>query len=243
MTKSFGQNLSYLIVGNGLLANHLKFYFQSQNIRIQTWNRKEHSVQQLIEFHKNSNYTLLCIKDSAIEEFILSHQLDPSRCIHFSGSVLIANTLQFHPLMTFSKNLFSIDFYSKFSFVGIKGQPKLQDIFPFLQNPYFEIEPDQKAFYHALCVLSGNFTNLLWKKAFEDFDKLQIPADAVIPYLEQIFTNIKLNHLSSLTGPIARKDIATLRKNLESLSNDPYHDVYKSFVKAYDPKLFQEINI
>lgn len=237
------QNFSYLIVGNGQLASHLKFYFQSQNIRIQTWNRREHSVQQLTELHANTTYTLLCIKDTAIQEFIQTHHLKSNRCIHFSGSLIMPETLQFHPLMTFSKNLFPIDFYSRFSFIGVKGQKTLQDVFPFLKNTYYEIEPHQKAFYHALCVLSGNFTNMLWKKAFEDFSKLQIPAEAVTPYLEQVFTNIKINHLSSLTGPIARKDTETLKKNLQSLSGDPYLDVYKSFVKAYDPQLYQEIDI
>jgi predicted short-subunit dehydrogenase-like oxidoreductase (DUF2520 family) len=172
-----------------------------------------------------------------------THNLKKERCVHFSGALDIPGTLQFHPLMTFTKELMTLDSYSKFSFIGVRGQPKLQDVFPFLTNPYYEIEPSAKAKYHALCVLSGNFSHLLWHKALADFKSMNIPTSAVLPYMTQIFENIKKVDNNTLTGPLVRRDIDTIQKNLESLSRDPYYDVYKSFVTAYDPKLIQEINL
>lgn len=241
--ESKNLSLSYLIVGQGRLANHFKFFFQSNNIRIHSWHYKTQDSQALKNFHDTTAYTLLCIPDSQIESFIHSNDLNKAKCVHFSGALHIPGTIQFHPLMTFSKELMALDSYSKFAYIGIKGQPKLQDIFPFLTNPYFEIDSSSKAKYHALCVLSGNFTHLLWQKALSDFKSMNVPASAVLPYMTQIFENIKKVENNTLTGPLVRRDINTIQKNLDSLSQDPYFDVYKSFVNAYDPKLIQEINL
>lgn len=234
---------SYLIIGQGRLATHLKFFFQSNNIRVLNWHYKSHNLSQLSELHNSTAYTLLCIPDSKIENFITDNNLEKEKCVHFSGALNIPGTLQFHPLMTFSKDLVPLDFYSKFSYVGIRGQLSLKAVFPFLTNPYFEIEASQKAKYHALCVLAGNFTNLLWQKALTDFKAMNVPATAVLPYMTQIFDNIKKVETNTLTGPLARRDVNTIQKNLDSLSQDPYFEVYKSFVNAYDPQLIQEINL
>ncbi len=236
-------NKTYLIVGNGKLAKHLRFFLQSQNIRVQTWARKTHTPQQLQDLYKTLDYTLICISDSALPTFITENSLALEKCIHFSGALHVPGALSYHPLMTFSDNLYPLDFYTTIPLVGIKGQPQVINVLPFSNNPYYEIEADQKGLYHALCVLGGNFTNLLWSKVFKEFESLHIPAQALYPYMDQILENVKLNAQKSLTGPLARRDIGTIQAHLDKLKEDPYFDVYKSFVKAYDPTLFQELNI
>jgi predicted short-subunit dehydrogenase-like oxidoreductase (DUF2520 family) len=114
-------------------------------------------------------------------------------------------------------------------------QKKFPEVFPQLENPHFEIETSKKPLYHSLCVMSGNFTTLLWNKVFESFkEKLDLPPEVLIPYMQKITENLK-DHLTKnlstpLSGPLQRKDIKTIQSNLDALKEDDYLEVYKSFV-------------
>jgi predicted short-subunit dehydrogenase-like oxidoreductase (DUF2520 family) len=90
-----------------------------------------------------------------------------------------------------------------------------------------------KSLYHSLCVLSGNFTTMLWQKAFSDFDeKLELDDNLLIPYMEQTFENLRTDRTNALTGPLARKDKATVERNLQALEGDLYQNVYRSFAST-----------
>lgn len=231
---------NYLLIGNGKLSRHLDYYLKSQNIFIKNWARKTHTKEELTALINKSDYILLAISDSQISSFIKEHSLKGKKVIHFSGALTIPETDSLHPLMTFNEQLYSIDFYKKIPFVGIKGQPTLKDIFPTLENPYAEIENKFKPLYHALCVMANNFTTVLWQKVYEEFQNLSLPTDILEPYLEATLKNIKSNPQTALTGPLARRDLVTLAKNLESLKNDSFHDVYKSFVLTKIPNFTPE---
>ncbi len=240
---------SYLLIGNGRLAHHLRLYLQSQNIRVSNWNRKENSPEDFQKLAQQNHFLLLAIKDSAIESFISEHShIDKNRWIHFSGSLSLPQISSLHPLMTFTEKIYSIEFYQKIPFISEKQKTKFLDIFPQLENPNFEIASHQKALYHSLCVMSGNFTTLLWNKVSESFKKeLQLPPDILIPYLQKISENL-IDHFSHnlslpLSGPLHRKDIPTILANLDALKNDNYLNIYKSFVKATDSQISKELNI
>jgi predicted short-subunit dehydrogenase-like oxidoreductase (DUF2520 family) len=143
-----------------------------------------------------------------------------------------------HPLMSFAKEqTYSLETYAKIPFVLESGRKTFEEILPGLHNPHFTIEGAQKTLYHALCVMSGNFTTLLWQKAFLDFEsKLGLQREILLPYLDQITANLKSDLQSALTGPIARGDNSTIRKHLETLGPDPYAGVYRAIVKAFNEK-------
>lgn len=242
-------NYSYLLIGNGRLAHHLRLYLQSQNIRVSNWNRKENSQEDFERLASQSHFLLLAIKDAAIESFILDHpSIDKSRWIHFSGSLGLPQIASLHPLMTFTEKLYAIDFYKRVPFISEKEKLNFNNVFPQLENPSYEIESNQKAFYHSLCVMSGNFTTLLWNKVSESFKtELNLPPDILIPYLQKITENL-IDHFSHnlslpLSGPLHRKDIQTILANLNALKNDSYLNIYKSFVKATDSQISKELNI
>jgi predicted short-subunit dehydrogenase-like oxidoreductase (DUF2520 family) len=119
----------------------------------------------------------------------------------------------------------------------IDTRMNLDEILPGLSNPSFALDPAQKTIYHALCVMSGNFTTMLWEKAFAEFDaKLGLPREALLPYLGQICGNLAegVNGKSVLTGPLVRNDLGTIAKHVQALEGDPFQDVYESFVAAYE---------
>jgi predicted short-subunit dehydrogenase-like oxidoreductase (DUF2520 family) len=158
--------------------------------------------------------------------------------IHFSGALEVPGLHGAHPLMTFGHDLYSNDFYARIPFV-VTGRTSLQDFLPDFPNPSFQILPEQKPYYHALCVLGGNFTTLLQQRMLQGFAELGLPTSAAQPYIDKITKNVFAAPAAALTGPLARKDFLTIRKNLKSLAGDPYARIYEAFVSLVFPE-YQE---
>lgn len=223
-------NQKYGIIGNGRMAKHLRYYFSLLNIPCVQWSRSqsEEELQQLIH---NSTHILVLISDDAIIPFIDAHpELATKTLVHFSGSLVTDKALGVHPLMTFSNELYDLNTYASFPFVCEEGVD-FNMLFPALQNPYFSVKKEHKAYYHSLCVMCGNFTTILWSEIFESFkNKLGMPKEILFPFMVQIFKNLQRNHKTALTGPVSRKDKKTIVSNLEALSRSPYQDLYYGFL-------------
>ena len=234
------------IVGDGRVALHMKYYWTQQGLRISQWSRRRElggggSPKETLT---GCSSVFVALKDSVIEEWILNHQagLPGVRFFHFSGSLQTPLALGLHPLSTFGTKLYSLEEYRALPFVCEKGCPSIAAILPGLNNPQFEIRPEDKPFYHALCVLSGNFTVLLWQKIFSEFEvRLGIPASVARPYLGRITKNLTDEWKSALTGPIQRSDVQTLRGNLEALSGDEYSSIFRSFVETFVPQFKESL--
>jgi hypothetical protein len=84
-----------------------------------------------------------------------------------------------------------------------------------------------------MCVLSGNFTTLLWQKMLSELDQWNLPSDIALPCAQKTIEMVFRNPDEALSGPFIRGDLETQKKNLAALSGDPYHDVYRAFQQAY----------
>lgn len=223
----------YGIVGNGRVAKHFINYFSLLNLPFIQWKRgDEKSVEEALD---GCTVILLLISDGVIKHFIGEHpQLSEKILVHFSGSLSVPGILSFHPLISFTKDLYDLETYKRIPVIYEKGNGKFLDIFPNLPNPRFELDSKDKKLYHALCVLAGNFTTILWQKMFSEFEnRFDIKREMIFPYMERIFKNLQGNSADALTGPLVRKDVATIRENVDALEGDPFQDVYKAFLKAY----------
>lgn len=219
------------IVGNGRMASHFVRYLELSGIPLKQWSRSKNSSEDPVETLKDCRVVFLLIKDDSISEFLKKHpQLKTMNPVHFSGSLFLEDIPSIHPLMTFSKEMYTLEKYRAIPFIHEKGKVSLQDLIPELPNPSRAINSGEKPLYHSLCVLSGNFTTMLWQKAFKDFqDKLELDPHLLIPYMEQTFENLKTNWADALTGPLARRDEETIKKNMNALEGDLYREVYRSF--------------
>jgi len=232
--------MQYLIIGSGRTARHFVHYFQLLGLPFELWNRHETQTQFQLSL-KKATHVLLLISDSAIESFFREHLSQfPGKVVHFSGSLEIPGVHSAHPLMTFAQELYSLEDYQVIPFVSTSPLA-FQDLLPGLANPAFKIKPEQKAFYHALCVLSGNFTTLLWQKMNSGMKDLGLPEGVHLPYMKQIFKNLEQNPSGALTGPLARKDLKTVLANDKSLTGDPIQNIYRAFVKTYFPEAIDQI--
>jgi predicted short-subunit dehydrogenase-like oxidoreductase (DUF2520 family) len=220
----------YLIIGNGRVARHFRHYFSLLNIPVSVWHRPE-SLARLKELSRAATHILVLVSDQAIEPFIAEHLQGVSAAkIHFSGALVSELAQGAHPLMTFNKSLYTLEKYQSIPFIVDTAETVL----PGLPNRHFYLPPEMKAKYHALCVLSGNLSCLLWQKFFDTLvSDFHLPAEAGHAYLRQQTENLLEDYASALTGPLARGDQATIQKNLVALEGDPFRRIYQSFVEAY----------
>jgi len=223
-----------LFVGNGRLARHLKYYFTLLHLPFFSWHRNK-PLALLYEQAKYSSIILLLINDQAIESFISKHLLwTKVALIHCSGSLASSKAFGAHPLMTFGEDLYTEEIYRTIPFIIDDTAPPWHELFPGLPNTHFRINNSCKAKYHALCVLSGNFSCMLWQKLFQHFEtELNLPASVAHPFLIRQMQNLLKNYTTSLTGPLMRQDKITIAENLRALAGDPFQTVYQSFVDCY----------
>ncbi len=233
----------FLLIGNGRVATHFCHYFSLLSLSFDHWHRKV-SLTQLHQHLEKTTHILLLIHDDAIEEFITTHLSSSSAtCIHFSGSLSTEKAFGAHPLMTFNDALYDLHHYTSIPFVVDDHAPDFADLLPGLPNPSARLPTALKAKYHAFCVLSGNFSCLLWQQFFSHLEKnFQIPADIAHPYLLQLTRNLITNSATAFTGPLQRRDKKTIQKNLAALKDDPAQLIYQQFIDYYDALLSPNFN-
>ena len=244
------REIRYALLGAGRAAAHFAHYLDHLGIPYRRWNRvksdESQSLLTLQEILSGATHAVLLVSDSAIESSALqarklqeeSFPQQRTTWIHFSGSLTTSLAWGCHPLMSFTQDrLYDPETYRSMSFIVDRDAPAFGELLPGLLNPHFRLDPAKKALYHALCVLSGNFTALLWGKFFDDLEnRLLIPKKAALPYLQTVSENLRRNPSAALTGPLVRGDQETLERNHSALNGDPYQAVYDAFVRAYQEK-------
>lgn len=223
---------TYGLVGRGRLATHLDRYLELERQRVLRWHRG-FSCAPAVAL-AGADIVLLAIADDAVESFVAANpELCNRRLVHFSGARSFAGITGLHPLMTFGAEPYPIEVYRIIPFVAERGGASFAEIFPALGNPSAEIAVELKPLYHALCVLSGNLTTLLWSKAAADFEsRLGLPAELLRPFLRQTAANTLETGSAALTGPLDRGDRGTLELDLEGLGGDPFAPVLAAAIAA-----------
>lgn len=152
-------------------------------------------------------------------------------CIHFSGveNIDSLRTLakkgcaigSLHIMQTFpTKNIVEI----KYSTAAIEGEDKravkyLNQLCSKLKLKPIRISSAEKAFYHLAGVYSSNFLVGNLFNAFSFFSSRGIMPHQILRKTSQSAINnvFKLNPAKSLSGPVDRGDIYTIKKHLEAL--------------------------
>lgn len=225
---------AYLIIGNGRVSRHMQHYLSILKIPYTVWSRQD-SISALQQKLQHAERILILIRDTAIDEFIQAYLLTSNALrIHFSGSLVTPHAYSAHPLMTFANHFYDIETYKQIPFIVDSDAPSFNTLLPGFINPHATLNANLKAKYHALCVLSGNFSCLLWQAFFEKFQhELKLPLQFAQHYLVQQNQNILDDYQNALTGPLSRRDHVTIQKNLQALQGSPLQDLYRSFVDYY----------
>ena len=221
----------YLIIGNGKLAKNFSHVFTQKNISYNIWNRSQ-SIEALDQLVQNSATILLCISDSAIEEFYNTNLLDYTniQVIHFSGSLHFDGLLNFHPMNSFSEKLNDWESFNQIPFASFSEDHNLQDYIPELENPSFFIPLNQKANYHAFLAATGNLCQWIWEygQEFLNSKNLEISKAFQKQFLLSSLDNWMEKGKAGISGPISRKDSLSIKKNMDSLKGNSLYPVYES---------------
>lgn len=226
-----------LLIGSGRLAKHLAYWQQhqtnSRQIQLLQWDRSQ-STDTLSNYLQLKPLVWLAITDSSIASFYDKHLAGHNlRIVHFSGALHHPGILSAHPLMSFPEKLFETKFYSNIHFV-INGFQTLEEALPGFKNSFSVISEKDKAFYHALCVVAGNFPQILWNEVFREATDIKIPAAAFETYIQKVTENFIEQKSAALTGPLIRKDSSTIESNIASLQRNKFlQSIYMTFAKGY----------
>ena len=222
------------IVGDGRVARHFRHYFDLLGLSVCAWSRRA-TASSPPEALASCRTVLLLIRDAAIVPFIETWPaLQEKRLVHCSGSLVTPAAQGAHPLMTFGPTLYELADYRAIPFVLDVGGTPFSDLFPDLPNPSFMIPAAERPYYHALCVMAGNFSTILWVKLFDELhQRYGMPASAAHPYLARVAANVMADASHALTGPLTRGDAQAIAANLAAIEGDPFHAVYAAFSKVY----------
>jgi predicted short-subunit dehydrogenase-like oxidoreductase (DUF2520 family) len=223
------------LVGDGRVARHFVHYLTLLGLPVRTWSRRG-STAAPVDALASCGTVVHLNRDVEIAGFIDAWPaLRDKRLVHFSGSLVTPAAEGAHPLMTFGDELYDLDTYRSIPFILDSGGTPLDELLPGLPNPSFAIPANNRPYYHALCVMAGNFSTLLWQKLFDELQgRFGIPQSAAHPYLKQIAANLLTDSGRALTGPLTRGDAETIAANLNALEGDPFHGLYSAFVRVYE---------
>lgn len=214
--------MKIVIVGMGKLGSHLSHFFTLKNIK-HTCFDKSSDLTTL----KHYNLILLAIPDDQIETFFFNHKKEDSQTwVHFSGAYYHEEIIGFHPMMSFSSVLYTLDFYQNISWKIDHNFP-MEQYLPIAEDKISLINQNNKAYYHALCVMAGNMPHLICQKIHQEFKKLGIKDEDIKNYIKTSFDNYLYDRPA--TGPIVRNDQKTIEKNMASLNS--YHKKIYQAVK------------
>jgi len=148
-----------------------------------------------------------------------------------------ANTGCFHPLQTFASVDQAIDNIPGSMFAIEAEEPLaslLKKMATDLEGDWVILKAGDKVLYHAAAVMACNYLVTLVKLATDLWQTFDVPTaqatKALMPLLRGTLSNIENVGLPNcLTGPIARGDLGTIKRHLESLSKQAPSllDIYK----------------
>ncbi|MCL1593443.1 MAG: DUF2520 domain-containing protein [Actinomycetia bacterium] len=154
--------------------------------------------------------------------------------VHVSGAVAAsaldtiaatgAQVGAFHPLQTLPDAVRGAQQLAG-SYIGITADDPLRstlvDLASSLGCDSFTVADDMKPLYHAAAAAAANFTLSSLALAEELFDAADIPFSVAQPLVDAIVENaFALGSQASLTGPIARGDVKTVRSQIAALRDN-----------------------
>lgn len=183
---------------------------------------------------------LITVPDDAIENLVdeLNESFDSFKnksFAHCSGahSSFILNKLKKKGAMTasFHPNRSITDSTNNFNktWFDVEGDQELVQVLKSIVEEFeahmFEIKAEQKPYLHASAVIASNYLVVLTDLISKVSVMGDLPEDdslnALLPLMRNTLDNIEENGISnSLTGPIARGDVNTVKRHLELLSTD-----------------------
>lgn len=165
-------------------------------------------------------------------------EIGDRRAIHFSGALTIAGLRSYHPLYSFPIEALAPATMARIAIAREEGAPHFASILRGAANPEFVVRAEDRPYYHALAVLSGNFAAHLWNETAKGVAaRFGLPPEEILgTYLAGVVDRFRESPFDSLTGPVARQDAKTVAANLAALAGEPrLKALYEAFLASAWP--------
>jgi predicted short-subunit dehydrogenase-like oxidoreductase (DUF2520 family) len=197
----------------------------------------------------------LCLPDEEMEKVVAqlaASNIDWSKklVLHCSGllsSAVLkplkdkgALTASFHPLQSFSRKRTAAEHFRGIYF-GLEGcsqalRPARKIVGQLGGHPLL-LQAKDKAAYHSACSIASNFLVVLLDMAVSLLKGIGLSEEkafqVLLPLIEGTLHNVKkFNIGTSLTGPVLRGDLKSVKKHLKALRTFPsFHETYRKLAE------------
>jgi len=229
-----------VLLGLGNVGFHLaKAFIGSDQIElVQVYNRtiKEANlfdeaipITDKIRELKAADVYVISISDDAISNFSAQLQFKQGLVVHTSGTASLdalkckANKGVFYPVQTFTKNQ-EVDFHSipiAFEVEKEIDYELLNKLSKSISDQVFRLSDKQRRFLHIAAVFTNNFSNHMYKIAYDICEENKMSFDLLKPLIME--TAIKAQSIIPIeaqTGPAIRNDNQTIQNHMETLDNN-----------------------
>ncbi len=237
-----------LIIGQGRVGVSMAAYGRSLglNVDVATHADVKAAGAPLAARMRAARVAAAAVPDSAIAPIFQRWRdhIDEGRradqtFVHFSGALTVDGAHSYHPLYSFPKNVLPMEIMGAIPIAVEEAAPSFDSLFTGAPNPVFTVKREDRAFYHAIAVLTGNFAAHIWNEAATALEKRlpELPPALLAPYLAGVVNRFEESPTASITGPIARRDAETAAANLKSLKGAPQLEaLYSAFVQSAWPE-------
>lgn len=183
---------------------------------------------------------LICVPDAAIATVAAS--IEPGPWVaHTSGATPLAalaphtNRFGLHPLQTFIRGRGAEQLDGAWAAVTAESEPAHTRgvwLAERLGLRAFDLADERRAIYHAGAAMASNFLVTLYRSASRLLEHAGAPPEALVPLMRRTIDND-----FELTGPIARRDWATVDAHLAAIREfEPdLEPVYRALAEVTRP--------
>ncbi len=236
--------MNIVILGSGNAATHFGQQFQKigQHI-VQIYSKTKANasalafalhcpaIDQLSELDLHADLYLVAVSDQAILPVIEALPKDLTGIVvHCSGATDLSVLTEFknagviYPPQSLSKNK-TVDFSAiPFCVEGNTDQNSAM-LLRFAQTfapQSIYCNSQQRLAIHLASVMVNNFSNILYQMAYELLEENSLSFDLIKPIILETAEKVQ-NHIpiTVQTGPAIRRDVASMQKHLQFISNKP----------------------
>lgn len=245
--------MKYVIFGPGRVGRNIDHYLRTLGHEVRIISRREAQAEKARceRLIASSQCVIAALPDDGLSAWRAewAHAIEARPAVHFSGAALVDGMLGYHPLYSFPNEILDLSVLQSIAFACPPDAPALAQLFPGMTNATFTVLDEDRAYYHALAVLSGNLAAFTWNETAKIFAERFAPSGAqtstsvLKAYFESIVARFSETPENSMTGPVARRDTTSIAANIAALDRAHQKDprqanlpaLYRAFVDAAWP--------
>lgn len=183
------------------------------------------------DIDKTADVYLAAMSDAALNEMRESIDIDDKIIVHTAGAVskdilkpVSPNYGVIYPLQSLNKERLETGLQIPLLIDGSNDYSKavISELAYSISTLVKQASDQERLKLHVAAVVSNNFTNHLYKLAFDYCKAENLDFQMLLPLIEETALRLRKYPPAAMqTGPAKRKDIATLDKHLKILNNHP----------------------